>query len=181
MVYYFNAKNKLEYIGNASITTGLGEEQVSGIGEINKGHDISAIALQRIEGEDAAIISKIINVSYNPIANHKVLELYNNMRYIEIDALSESSGNKICEYTERVFYYCKTTSGKNLNLCYSPFSGDITYNYGKHERELSVDNFSLKNNTFIFENKNTVYSVSPVTGEILVTQDGRPLSLISCK
>ncbi|MGL5528583.1 MAG: hypothetical protein ACRDCI_09450 [Plesiomonas shigelloides] len=181
LVYYFNVGDKFEYIGNASITTSSGEEQVSGISEVNKGDSGVGIDLQNVNGEDAAIISKIINVKYNPNVNKKTLDLYNDMRYIEIDALSEINGSKICDDTERVFFYCKAKSGKVLNLCYSPFSGNITYNYGRYEKELSIDNFSLNDNRFVFENGNTSYNVNLIDGEILVSQGGEVLSLISCR
>lgn len=179
-VYYFNVDNQLHYIGNASITTSSGEEQVSGIGEVNKGNKIAAVNLEGVAGEDAAVISKIINTPYGLTSGDKVSDLYSDMRYIEIDALSESIGNKICDSDESVFYYCKTKSGKNLNLCYSPFSGDITYNYGNQGEELSLNDFSLMGEIFSFKNKNTTYNVSPVKGEISVIQNDKQLSVISC-
>ena len=87
---------------------------------------------------------------------------------------------KNCDNGESVFYYCKTKSGKNMNLCYSPFSGDIPYNYGKQGKELSLNDFSLMGETFIFKNKNTSYNVSPDKGEILFIQNGKQLLVISC-
>lgn len=179
-VYYFYVSGGFNYIGSASISTSSGEERVSGIGEINKGNEISAVSLDGVASEDAAIISKIINASYSLASNDNVLELYRDMRYIEINALSEYTGNKICGSDESVFYYCKTKSGKNMNLCYSPFSGDITYNYGKQGRELSLNDFSLMGEAFSFKNKNTMYNVSPANGEISVIQNGKKLSVISC-
>ncbi|MGY3856350.1 hypothetical protein [Aeromonas intestinalis] len=179
-VYYFDVSGDFNYIGSASISTSSGEERVSGIGEINKGNEISAVDLDGVAGEDAAIISKIISTSYRLVSDDKMLDLYHDMRYIEINALSEHTGNKICGSDERVFYYCKTKSGKNLNLCYSPFSGDITYNYGKLGKELSLNDFSLMGETFSFKNKNTMYNVSPAKGEISVIQNGKQLSVISC-
>lgn len=179
-VYYFDISGKFKYIGSASISTSSGEERVSGIGEINKSNEISAVDLDGVASEDAAIISKIINASYSLASNDKVSDLYRDMRYIEINALSERTGNKICDSDESVFYYCKTKSGKNLNLCYSPFSGDITYNYGKQGKELSLNDFSLMGETFSFKNKNTMYNVSPDKGEISVIQNGKQLSVISC-
>ena len=179
VVYYFDVAGKFNYVGSASITTSSGEERVSGIGEINKGNGIAAVNLEGVVSEDASIISKIINIPYSHASN-KVSHLYSEMRYIEIDALSESTGNKICDSEDRVFYYCKTKSGKVLNLCYSPFSGDITYNYGKQGSELSLNDFSLIGETFSFKNKNTMYNVSPAKGEISVIQNGKQLSVISC-
>lgn len=178
-VYYFDIAGKINYIGSASISTSSGEERVSGIGEINKGNGITAINLEGVASEDAAIISKIMNIAYGPTSN-KMSDLYSEMRYIEIDALSESTSNRICDSGERVFYYCKTRTGKILNLCYSPFSGDITYNYGKQGKELSLNDFSLMGETFIFKNKNTSYNVSPDKGVISVIQNGKQLSVISC-
>ncbi|MND75564.1 hypothetical protein D3C80_671900 [compost metagenome] len=178
-VYYFDVAGKLNYIGGASISTSSGEERVSGIGEINKGDGITAVNLAGVASEDASIISKIINIPY-VLTDNKVSDLYSEMRYIEIDALSESTGNKICDSDESVFYYCKTKSGKNLNLCYSPFSGDITYNYGRRGKELSLNDFSLMGEIFSFKNKNTMYNVSPDEGEISVIQNGKILSVISC-
>lgn len=179
-IYYFNIGDKLNYIGNASITTSSGEEQVNGIGEINRGNEITTVNLEGVASEDAAIISKIIKIPYNFASDKKVSNLYGEMRYIEIDALSERTGNKICGNDESVFYYCKTKSGKNLNLCYSPFSGDVTYNYGKQGKELSLNDFSLIGDIFSFKNKNTLYNVSPAKGEISVIQNGKQLSVISC-
>ncbi|MGY6037381.1 hypothetical protein [Aeromonas sp. AE23HZ002T15] len=179
-VYYFDVSRDFNYIGSASISTSSGEERVSGIGEINKSNEISAVDLDGIASEDAAIISKIINAPYSLASNDKVSDLYRDMRYIEINALSERTGNKICDSDESVFYYCKTKTGKNLNLCYSPFSGDITYNYGKQGKELSLNDFSLMGETFSFKNKNTMYNVSPDKGEISVIQNGKQLSVISC-
>ncbi len=179
-VYYFYSSGKLNYIGSASITTSSGEEQVSGVGEINKGNEIATVNLKGVASEDAAIIRKIINVPYDLASNGEVSDLYNEMRYIEIDALSERTGNKICDNDESVFYYCKTKSGKNLNLCYSPYSGDVTYNYGKQGKELSLNDFSLIGEIFSFKNKNTIYNVSPAKGEISVIQNGKQLSVISC-
>ncbi|WP_349921912.1 hypothetical protein [Aeromonas veronii] len=179
-IYYFDVSGKFNYIGGASISISSGEERVSGIGEINKGNEISAVDLDGVASEDAAIISKIISTSYSLASNDKVSDLYHDMRYIEINALSEYTGNKICGSDESVFYYCKTKSGKNLNLCYSPFSGDITYNYGKQRKELSLNDFSLMGETFSFKNKNTMYNVSPAKGEISVIQNGKQLSVISC-
>jgi len=118
-------------------------------------------------------------VAYGPTSN-KMSDLYSEMRYIEIDALSESTSNRVCDSVERVFYSCKTRTGKILNLCYSPFSGDITYNYGKQGKELSLNDFSLMGETFIFKNKNTSYNVSPDKGVISVIQNGKQLSVISC-
>ncbi len=178
-VYYFDVSGKFNYIGSASISTSSGEEHVSGVGEINKGDGITAVNLAGVASEDASIISKIINIPY-VLTDNKVSDLYSEMRYIEIDALSESSGNKICDSDESVFYYCKTKSGKNLNLCYSPFSGDITYNYGRQGKELSLNDFSLMGEIFSFKNKNTMYNVSPDKGEISVIQNGKILSVISC-
>lgn len=178
-LYYFDASAKFNYIGSASISTSSGEERISGIGETNKGDGITAVNLAGVASEDASIISKIINIPYVHTDN-KVSDLYSEMRYIEIDALSESTGNKICDSDESVFYYCKTNPGKNLNLCYSPFSGDITYNYGKQGKELSLNDFSLMGEIFSFKNKNTMYNVSPDKGEISVIQNGKKLSVISC-
>jgi hypothetical protein len=178
-IYYFKSGDEFRYIGNASITTSSGEERVSGVGEINKGDSLSNISLEGVASEDVAVISRIINLPFN-VASDNVPDLYRDMRYIEIDALSESTGNKICDSTESVFYYCKTKSGKNLNLCYSPFSGDITYNYGRQGRELSINDFSLMGDIFSFKNKNTTYNVSPSKGEISVIQNGKQLSVISC-
>ncbi len=179
-VYYFDVAGKFNYIGSASISTSSGEERVSGVGEINKGNEIPFVNLDGVVSEDAAIISKIINASYILASDEKVSDLYRDMRYIVIDALSESTGSKICDSDESVFYYCKTKSGKNLNLCYSPFSGDITYNYGKQGKELSLNDFSLMGEIFSFKNKNTMYNVSPNKGEISVIQNGKKLSVISC-
>ncbi len=178
-IYYFDVAGKFNYIGSASISTSSGEERVSGIGEINKGNGITAINLEGVASEDAAIISKIMNIAYGPTSN-KMSDLYSEMRYIEIDALSESTSNRVCDSGERVFYSCKTRTGKILNLCYSPFSGDITYNYGKQGKELSLNDFSLMGETFIFKNKNTSYNVSPDKGVISVIQNGKQLSVISC-
>ena len=178
--YYFDVSGKFNYIGSASISTSSGEERVSGIGEIDKDNEIATVNFDGVESEDVAIISKIINASYSLASNDKVSDLYRDMRYIEINALSERTGNKICDSDESVFYYCKTKSGKNLNLCYSPFSGEITYNYGKQGKELSLNDFSLMGETFSFKNKNTIYNVSPDKGEISVIQNGKQLSVISC-
>ncbi len=179
-VYYFYFSGGFNYIGNASISTSSGEERVSGIGEINKGNDITKINLEGVANEDSAIISKIIDVPYIHV-NSEVPDLYSKMRYIEIDELSESTGSKICDSGDRVFYYCKTTSGRYLNLCYSPFSGDITYAYGKQKKEISLNDYSLVGDRFIFKNKNTSYNVSPEKGEISVTQNGKELAVISCR
>lgn len=179
-VYYFDMTEKINYIGSASIFTSAGEERVSGIGEINKGNDITKINLEGVADEDSVIISKIIDVPYIHV-NSEVPDLYSKMRYIEIDELSESTGSKICDSGDRVFYYCKTTSGRYLNLCYSPFSGDITYAYGKQKKEISLNDYSLVDNRFIFKNKNTSYNVSPEKGEISVTQNGKELAVISCR
>ncbi|MGY3925742.1 hypothetical protein [Aeromonas simiae] len=177
-VYYFDVANKLYYIGSASILTSSGEERVSGIGEI-KNNGFFLVDFDGVASEDAAIIRKIMSIPSEK-KNSNISKLYNEMRYIEIDELSENTGSKICDRDDRVFYYCKTRSGKNLNLCYSPFSGDITYVYGKKEKELSINNFSLIGETFIFKNKNTSYNVSPDKGEISVIQNGKILSVIPC-
>jgi len=78
-VYYFDIAGKINYIGSASISTSSGEERVSGIGEINKGNGITAINLEGIASEDAAIISKIMNLAYGPTSN-KMSDLYSEMR-----------------------------------------------------------------------------------------------------
>lgn len=179
-VYYFDVSGEFNYIGSASISTSSGEERVSGIGEIDKGKEIATVNFDGVANEDVAIISKIINASYSLASDDKVSDLYRDMRYIEINAISERTGNKICDSDESVFYYCKTKSGKNLNLCFSPFSGEITYNYGKQGKELSLNDFSLMGETFSFKNKNTIYNVSPDKGEISVIQNGKQLSVISC-
>lgn len=179
-VYYFDVSGEFNYIGSTSISTSSGEERVSGIGEIDKGNEIATVNFDGVANEDVAIISKIINTSYSLASDDKVSDLYRDMRYIEINALSERTGNKICNSDESVFYYCKTKSGKKLNLCYSPFSGEITYNYGKQGKELSLNDFSLIGETFNFKNKNTMYNVSPDKGEISVIQNGKQLSVISC-